>query len=107
METMDATTGKRKRGPMARIDARISRRLKDKVEQAAFLRDQSVTDFLAGALDEAASKVIMEETTIQLHFEDQRKLAEVLIADEPFPPVEKMTRLRQAAINYDAMVERK
>ncbi len=99
--------GGRKRNATARLDARISRKLKEKIEQAAHLRDQSVTDFLTVALDEAASRVIMEDSALQLHIDDQRRLAEVLIADKPFPPVAKMSRLRRYAADYVKTVERK
>lgn len=92
---------------MARIDAQIPLELKEKVEHAAHARAQSVTDFLTDALEEATSQVIVGEVTIKLHPEDQIQLAKILIADEPFPPVEKMTRLRQAAKDYAKAVVRK
>ncbi len=97
----------RKRDSTARLDARISRKLKEKIEQAAHLRDQSVTDFLIVALDEVASRIIMEDATLQLHIDDQRHLADVLISDKPFPPLGKMSRLRRYASDYAKAVERK
>jgi uncharacterized protein (DUF1778 family) len=102
---IDARAGKS--GTMTRIDARISRKLKDKIEQAAHLREQTLTNFLAVALDEIASRVIMEEAALRLHIDDQRRLAEVLIADKPFPPVGAMSRLRRYASDYAEAVERK
>ncbi len=97
----------RKRDAAARLDARISRKLKEKIEQAAHIRDQSVTDFLTVALDEAASKVIMEDAVLQLHIDDQKHLAEVLLSDEPFPPIAKLSRLRRYARDYAKAVEQK
>lgn len=92
---------------MSRIDARISRKLKDKIEQAAHIKGLTKTDFLAVALDEVASRIIMEETTLQLHIDDQRKLADVLLGGKPFPAAAKMSRLRRYAAEYDKRVARK
>ncbi len=92
---------------MARINARIPLELKEKVEHAAHARAQSVTDFLTDALEEATSQVIVGEVTIKLHPEDQMQLAKDILSGKPFPPVEKMTRLRQAAKEYEQAVIRK
>lgn len=113
--TTDVLKKKRTSASMTRIDARIPRRLKAEVEQAAQLRDQTVEDFLTEALDEAASRVIMEEPepmlpalpALKLHVEDQIKLAKILLSDEPFPPLEKMTNLRRYAADFDKVVEQK
>ncbi len=97
----------RKSAATARLDARVSRRLKEKIEQAAHLRDQSVADFLTITLDEAASRVILEDAALQLHRSDQQRLAEVLLSDKPFPPIGKLSRLRRYASEYAKAVERR
>lgn len=92
---------------MARIDARIPKEVKDKIKHAACLREQTVTDFLTDVLDEAASQIIVEETRITLHRDDQRQLAREILSDRPFPPVESMTRLRRYVTDYDNAVVQK
>lgn len=92
---------------LTRLEARVPEQLNDKILKAASIKGTSKTDFLLYALDEVASRVILEESILQLHIEDQKALAAVIIADKPCPPVRKMTRLRRYGEEYSKRVERK
>lgn len=100
-------SGKGNAARLTRLEARVPEGLNDKILRAASIKGTSKTDFLMYALDEVASRVILEESTLQLHIDDQKALAEVIIADKPYPSVKKMSRLRKYGEEYAERVERK
>lgn len=100
-------TRKVKTARLTRLEARVPEQLNDKILRAASIKGTSKTDFLLYALDEVASRVILEESTLQLHIDDQKALAEVIITDKPCPPIRKMSRLHKYGEEYAKRVERK
>lgn len=69
---------------VARLETRISRDLMDVLRRAAELQDRTLTDFVVGAAQEAARRVIAEAGVVQLSLQDQRQFAAALI-DPPKP----------------------
>lgn len=69
---------------VARLETRISREIMDALRRAAELQDRTLTDFVVGAAQEAAHKVIAEAGVAQLSLADQRAFAAALI-DPPTP----------------------
>lgn len=69
---------------VARLETRISRDLMDVLRRAAELQDRTLTDFVVGAAQEAARRVIAEAGVVQLSLQDQRQFAAALI-DPPRP----------------------
>jgi len=73
-----------KAAKVARLETRISRDLMDVLRRAAELQDRTLTDFVVGAAQEAARRVIAEAGVVQLSQQDQRQFAAALI-DPPKP----------------------
>lgn len=69
---------------VARLETRISRELMAVLRRAAEMQDRTLTDFVVGAAQEAARKVIAEASVVQLSLADQRKFAAALL-DPPKP----------------------
>ncbi|OGT80865.1 MAG: hypothetical protein A3H91_17160 [Gammaproteobacteria bacterium RIFCSPLOWO2_02_FULL_61_13] len=69
---------------VARLETRISRELMEVLRRAAELQDRTLTDFVVGAAQEAARKVIAEAGVVQLSIVDQQLFAAALI-DPPKP----------------------
>ena len=69
---------------VARLEARISRVLMEFLRRAAELQDRTLTDFVIGAVQEAARRVIADAGVIQLSLADQQSFAAALI-DPPKP----------------------
>lgn len=69
---------------VARLEARISRELMAFLRRAAELQDRTLTDFVIGAVQEAARRVIADAGVIQLSLADQQSFAAALI-DPPKP----------------------
>ena len=69
---------------VARLEARISRELMECLRRAAELQDRTLTDFVIGAVQEAARRVIADAGVIQLSLADQQSFAAALI-DPPKP----------------------
>lgn len=65
---------------VARLETRISSELMDVLRRAAELQDRTLTDFVVGAAQEAARKVIAEAGVVQLSLSDQRQFAAALIS---------------------------
>ena len=78
---------------VARLETRISRELMDVLRRAAELQDRTLTDFVVGAAQEAARKVIAEAGVVQLSIVDQQLFAAALIA----PPKPKAALKRAFA----------
>ena len=69
---------------VARLETRISRELMDILRRAAELQDRTLTDFVIGAAQEAARRVIAKAGIVELSLADQRRFAAALI-DPPRP----------------------
>lgn len=80
---------------MERLEARVSRQQKKLFQRAAELRGVTLTDFLIGALQEAATKTIEDHNTIRLSVEEQKVFVEALMN----PPAANQD-LRRAAERY-------
>lgn len=79
METLASPVGK-----VARLETRISVDLMEVLRRAAQLQDRTLTDFVIGAAQEAARKVIAETSVVRLSLGDQQRFAAALI-DPPKP----------------------
>lgn len=79
METIASRAGK-----VARLETRISTDLMEVLRRAAQLQDRTLTDFVIGAAQEAARKVIAETSVVRLSLGDQQRFAAALI-DPPKP----------------------
>lgn len=79
METIASPVGK-----VARLETRISADLMEVLRHAAQLQDRTLTDFVVGAAQEAARKVIAEANVVRLSLGDQERFAAALI-DPPKP----------------------
>lgn len=79
METIASPVGK-----VARLETRISADLMEVLRRAAQLQDRTLTDFVVGAAQEAARKVIAEANVVRLSLDDQKRFAAALI-DPPKP----------------------
>ena len=79
METVTSRLGK-----VARLETRISVDLMEVLRRAAQLQDRTLTDFVVGAAQEAARKVIAEANVVRLSLGDQERFAAAVI-DPPKP----------------------
>jgi uncharacterized protein (DUF1778 family) len=73
----------------ARLSCRIRSRTKERVEAAARLLGQSITDFTEAALDEKALHVLAEEERILLSEQAFREFV-AAISSEPEKPTPKL-----------------
>lgn len=83
----------------ARIEARIAPDVLAVVKRAAELQGRSLSDFVAAAARDAATRAIEDVQIIRLSIEDQRLFADNLVA--PAPPNDA---LRRAARAYRQLV---
>jgi len=84
---------------MERLEARVPREQKKFFQHAAELRGVTLTDFVIGALQEAATKAVEDHTMIKLAAEEQKIFVDALM--NPPAPNEA---LQQAAERYRRMV---
>ena len=82
-----------------RINLRLSRNAKRKLEHAAAYSDKTLTDFVIASAHDAAVRTIDEMEIIRLRAADSRAFAEALLNPRQ-PPAE----LRAAAQRYRKMV---
>ena len=68
----------------ARLETRISPDLLEVLRRAAQLQDRTLTDFVVGAAQAEARRVIAEAGMVQLSLGDQQRFAAALI-DPPKP----------------------
>lgn len=71
-----------------RLEARVTRQLKDTIQRAADLLGLSVTDFVAMSAQQAAEAAIREHSLITLTARDSEMFAEALL--NPRKPSEKL-----------------
>jgi uncharacterized protein (DUF1778 family) len=85
----------RRPSKLERLEARITREQKRIIERAAGLRGTSVTDFVVGSAQQAATNTIREFELMSLHGEARDVFINALIN----PPAPKATA-RRAAKRY-------
>ena len=78
-----------------RLEARVSQKQKKLIQHAADLAGRSLTDFILGASQEAANKVIREHEVITLTVQESKHFVNVLIN----PPTPN-SALQKAAKRY-------
>jgi uncharacterized protein (DUF1778 family) len=79
----------------ARIEARVSPKLKRLFERAAEIEGITLTDFAISSMQRAAASVVQEHTVIELSARNQRAFLEALVN-----PPEPNEALRKAARAY-------
>jgi uncharacterized protein (DUF1778 family) len=84
-----------------RLEARVSREQKEVFQRAAELHGITLTDFVIGALQEAAVRTVEDHNVIRLAVEDQKTFIDALMS----PPVPNEA-LRRAARRYRKLVAR-
>src|ERR1700682_5521223 len=77
-----------------RLEARISPDALAVVRRAAEIQGRSVSDFVVAAAQDAAQKTIEETQIIRVSVEDQRALAESILA--PPEPAQALRRARES-----------
>lgn len=78
-----------------RLEARVRKEQKEKIEYAAAIKGLTLSDFVRHSLDEAASKVIQDHELIRLSAADSENFVKSLIrpAQEPNLETVKATKL--------------
>lgn len=84
----------------ARIEARIAPDALLIVKRAAELQGRSVSDFVAVAAQEAASRAIADQHIIRLSMEDQQFFADTII--NPPPPTPGLVHAAEA---YQSLIK--
>jgi uncharacterized protein (DUF1778 family) len=84
----------------ARLDVRLSKRLKNEIARAAEARGQTITNFVVTALGDAARKVLQEENVTVLGARDRDAFLAMLDADR-----EPNQALKRAAKFYKEHVK--
>jgi uncharacterized protein (DUF1778 family) len=79
--------------PVARLSCRVSRRIKQRAEEAAALLGQSITDFTETALSEKAEAVLANLQRIQLSERDFERF--VAAVTTPAPPTPELIAAMQ------------
>ena len=80
----------------ARLEARISFDLHATLKRAAELQGRTMTDFVIGAVQEAAQKAIEQADIIRLSLADQACFAQALLTPpEPAPALQRAFARRQ------------
>jgi uncharacterized protein (DUF1778 family) len=82
-----------------RLDIRLSRSVKGRIERAAMLEGRSVTDFVVNAATSAANEAIQVTEAIKLNDENSKLLLEALLN-----PPNAGSRLRAAAQRYQKII---
>jgi len=70
----------------ARLDAPIGADLYAMLERAAEIRGITLTDFVVGAVQEAAQRTIAEAEVVRLSRADSQRFAEALLSPSPPSP---------------------
>ncbi len=83
-----------------RVEARVSREQKKLFQRAAELRGITLTDFLIGALQDAASRTIEEHASMKLTMQEQKTFVYALMN----PPAPN-DALRKASERHRKLVQ--
>jgi uncharacterized protein (DUF1778 family) len=95
-------TQSKRRAPIeARLNFRLHPDIKARVERAAALSGQTLTDFATNAVLEKAAGVILRETTIDLGEEDRKFFFALLDADSKPSIKSKAAAARYRKGHYD------
>jgi len=92
-------SGRSYKASSARLEARISLDLHSTVKRAAEIQGRTVTDFVAYALQQAASQAIAQADQLHLSVADQAAFANALIA-----PVKPKAALKRAFARADKLL---
>ena len=95
-----AKAAARRRGKVARLEARISPEQKRLFERAADLQGRSLTEFVVRSAQEAAQEAIREHELISLTARDTKAFVNALLK----PPAPR-SRLKRAAERYHSLME--
>ena len=95
-----AKAAARRRGKVARLEARISPEQKRLFERAADLQGRSLTEFVVRSTQEAAQEAIREHELISLTARDTKAFVNALLK----PPAPS-SRLKRAAERYHSLME--
>jgi len=79
----------------ARLEARVTREQKDRLERAASLQGRSLTDFVVSTVEEAAARILREREVLALSARDRKAFVAALLK----PPVLR-GRLARAVKRY-------
>jgi uncharacterized protein (DUF1778 family) len=87
-----------KKAPKARLEARISIDVHNKIKRAAQLQGRTITDFVIAAAQDAAQHAIEQAELVRLSLDDQEIFANALI--NPHEPATALDRAfeRRAAL---------
>jgi uncharacterized protein (DUF1778 family) len=77
-------------GKKERIEARVTREMKDLIIKASMMEGRNVSDFVVASAFEAAKETIKTRTTLELSMKDQLAFAESLL--NPPSPNEALTK---------------
>lgn len=78
---------------VARLDVRLAQRAKEKIEEAALVSHQTLTDFVVTSLLRASDEALKHHQTIRLTNRDRDLFLAALDADEqPNPALRKAAR---------------
>jgi uncharacterized protein (DUF1778 family) len=66
-----------------RIEARVTSALKETIARAAYLRGQSITDFVVNSAQDAALQIIKEHEILTLSKKDRQTFIEALLDETP------------------------
>lgn len=87
-------------GRQKRLDMRISEDLKDLLQRAADISDQSLTDYVLSRAGEAARRDIREHDVLTLSVRDSARFADLLMN-----PPEPNEHLLAAERRHDELIE--
>ena len=99
MATKSTSSRIKPKARTARLDARINHRLHVLVKRAAEIQGTTMTDFVAHALEAAATEIIEHSTQVLLTIEDQEAFAKALIS-----PPKPNAALKRAFVKADKLL---
>jgi uncharacterized protein (DUF1778 family) len=84
----------------ARLEARVSLGLSEKIKRAAEIQGLTKTGFIANVLQKEAERVIQEQTVLNLSLQDQERFAQAILN-----PPEPNPALKRAFNNRNTLLE--
>lgn len=86
----------------ARLEARISPDLHAMLKRAAELQGRTMTDFVVGAVQDAAQRAIQQADVVRLSLADQECFAKALLAPpKPAPALKRAFALRRKLLRAE------
>jgi len=83
------------------LEARLSKEQKELIQRAADLSNRSLTDFVLSASQEAANRIIQEQSLIKLSANESKKFVDLLLNPTAAKPA-----LKKAAKRYDDFLKK-